>query len=62
MYIGITIGLIGFLAIATVIAITISEEDFMAIITPAILSVKADDSIVPFVNNKTDKVIVELEE
>lgn len=36
MYIGITIGLIGFLAIATVIAIAISEEDFVAIITPAI--------------------------
>lgn len=143
MYIGITVGLIGFLAIVIVIAIAISEEDFVAIITPAIficicviaivflvnsdgepthikttnvvaeksivtatvkwqgqplskgskhkvnmtiidpdgvvlkdytftvmyngkkefhLSVKADDSIVPFVNNKTDKVIIELEE
>ena len=143
MYIGITIGLIGFLAIVTVIAIAISEEDFEAIIVPVIficicviaivflvnsdgepthikttnvvaeksvvtatvkwegqppskgskhkinmtiadpdgvvlkehtftvmyngkkefhLSVKADDSIAPFVNNKTDKVIIELEE
>lgn len=69
MYIGITIGLIGFLAIATVIAITISEEDFVAIITVMYngkkefhLSIGADESIVPFVNDKTDKVIVELEE
>lgn len=143
MYIGITIGLIGFLAIVTVIAITISEEDFEAIIIPAIficicviaivflvnsdgdptsikttnivaeksvvnatvkwegqlpsegskhkvnmtivdpdgvvlkdhtftvmyngkkefhLSIGVDESIVPFVNDKTDKVIVELEE
>ena len=143
MYIGITIGLIGFLAIVIVIAIAISEEDFVAIITPAIficicviaivflvnsdgeptnvkttnvvaeksvvtatvkwqgqtpskgskhkvnmtivdpdgvvlkdhtftvmyngkkefhLSIGVDESIVPFVNDKTDKVIVELEE
>lgn len=143
MYIGITIGLVGFLAIATVIAIAISEEDFVAIITSAIfvciciiaivflvnsdgeqtnikttnvvaeksvvtataewkgqppskgskhkvnmtivdpdgvvlkehtftvmyngkkefhLSIGVDESIVPFVNDKTDKVIVELEE
>ena len=143
MYIGITIGLIGFLAIATVIAIAISEEDFEAIIAPVIficicviaivflvnsngeptnvkttnvvaeksvvtatakwegqlpskgskhkinmtivdpdgvvltnhtftvmyngkkefhLSIGVDESIVPFVNDKTDKVIVELEE
>ena len=143
MYIGITVGLIGFLAIVIVIAIAISEEDFVAIITPAIficicviaivflvnsngepthikttnvvaeksivtatvkwqgqplskgsklkvnmtivdpdgvvlkehtftvmyngkkefhLSIGVDESIVPFVNDKTDKVIVELEE
>ena len=143
MYIGITVGLIGFLAIVIVIAIAISEEDFVAIITPAIftcicviaivflvnsdgeptnvkttnvvaeksvvtatvkwegqlpsegskhkvnmtivdpdgvvlkdhtftviyngkkefhLSIEVDESIVPFVNDKTDKVIVELEE
>lgn len=143
MYIGITVGLIGFLAIVIVIAIAISEEDFVAIITSAIficicviaivflvnsdgepthikttnvvaeksivtatvkwqgqplskgskhkvnmtiidpdgvvlkdytftvmyngkkevhLSIGVDESIVPFVNDKTDKVIVELEE
>lgn len=143
MYISITIGLIGFLAIATVIAIAISEEDFVAIIPPVIficicviaivflvnsdgeptnvktinvvaeksvvtatvkwegqplskgskhkvnmtivdpdgvvlkehtftvmyngkkefhLSIGVDESIVPFVNDKTDKIIVELEE
>lgn len=143
MYIGITIGLIGFLAIVIVIAIVTSEENFEVIITPIIvicmiavsivflensggeptsvkttnvvaeksvvtatvkwegqplskgskhkvnmtivdpdgvvlkehtftvmyngkkefhLSIGVDESIVPFVNDKTDKVIVELEE
>lgn len=143
MYIGITVGLIGFLAIVIVIAIAISEEDFVAIITPVFficiasiaiaflihadgeptnvkktnvvaeksvvtataewkgqppskgskhkvnmtivdpdgvvltehtftvmyngkkefhLSIKVDESIAPFVNDKTDKVIVEMEE
>lgn len=143
MYIGITVGLIGFLAIVIVIAIAISEEDFVAIITPVIficicviamvflvnsdgeptnikitnivaeksvvtatakwqgqppsegskhkinmtivdpdgvalkdhtftvmyngkkefhLSIGVDESITPFINDKTDKVIVELEE
>ena len=143
MYIGITIGLIGFLAIVTVIAIAISEEDFEAIIAPVIficicviaivflvnsdgeptnvkttnvvaeksvvtatvkwegqtpskgskhkvnmtifdpdgvvlkdhtftvmynskkefhLSIEVDESLTPFINNKTDKVIIELEE
>lgn len=143
MYIGITVGLIGFLAIVTVITIAISEEDFEAIITPVIficicviaivflvnsdgeptnikttnviaeksvvtatvkwqgqppskgskhkvnmtivdsdgvvledhtftviysgkkefhLSIGVDESIIPFVNNKTDKVLVKLEE
>lgn len=143
MYIGITVGLIGFLAIVIVIAIAISEEDFVAIITPVIficicviamvflvnsdgeptnikitnivaeksvvtatvkwegqplskgskhkvnmtivdpdgvalkehtftviyngkkefhLSIGVDESLTPFINNKTDKVIIELEE
>lgn len=143
MYIGITIGLIGFLAIVIVIAIVTSEENFEVIMTPIIvicmiavaivflensggepthikttnvvaeksvvtvtvkwegdppskgskhkinmtivdpdgvvlkdhtftiiyngkkefyLSIKVDESIAPFVNDKTDKVIIEMEE
>lgn len=143
MYIGITIGLIGFLAIVIIIAIATSEENFEVIITPIIiicmiavaivflessggepthiktinvvaeksvvtatvkwegrplnkgskhkvnmtivdpdgvvlkdhtftvmyngkkefhLSIEVDESLTPFINNKTDKVIIELEE
>lgn len=51
MYIGITVGLIGFLAIVTVIAITISEEDFEAIITPVIFICICVIAIVFLVNS-----------
>lgn len=51
MYIGITIGLIGFLAIVTVISIAISEEDFAAIITPAIFICICVIAIVFLVNS-----------
>ena len=65
MYIGITVGLIGFLAIVTVIAIAISEEDFVAIITPIIFICICVIAIVFLVNSdepthiKTTNVAVE---
>lgn len=65
MYIGITVGLIGFLAIVTVIAIAISEEDFVAIITPVIFICICVIAIVFLVNSdepthiKTTNVAVE---
>ena len=66
MYIGITVGLIGFLAIVTVIAIAISEEDFEAIITPVIFICICVIAIVFLVNSdgeptnvKTTNVVAE---
>ena len=66
MYIGITVGLIGFLAIVIVIAIAISEEDFVAIITPAIFICICVIAIVFLVNSdgeptnvKTTNVVAE---